>query len=62
MSYRRGKRRPIEVWTIEGEFIGIYPSLTKAAERADVCVSSVSSVLSGKLGSANRYVFKESKG
>lgn len=59
MSFRRGKRRSVDVWTKEGEYIGTFPSLSKAAERADVSISAVSYVLSGQRTSANGYVFKE---
>lgn len=57
--HRRGRKREIEVWTREGEYRGTFPSLSKAAEEADVSVSSVSQILSGLRSSANGFIFKE---
>lgn len=59
MSFRRGKRRSVDVWTKEGKYKGNYKSLSEAARDCDVSISAVSYVLSGQRTSANGYVFKE---
>lgn len=59
MSFRRGKKRTVEAWTVDGEYKGEYDSLTEAAKDCDVSLSSVSYVLAGKRNSANGYVFLE---
>lgn len=59
--YRRGKRRKVEIWTVGDEYVGTKDSLSEAAKECDVVPSSVSGVLSGRLNSANGYIFKEVK-
>lgn len=47
LSKKRPRYMPVDVYTLEGEYLGGYPSATAAAKELNVCVSDVTSCCYG---------------
>lgn len=58
---RRGKKRDIEVYKVDGEYVDTFRSARKAAEYCKITSTSIYLVLHGKLKQAQGYTFKERK-
>lgn len=56
---RRGQKRDIEVYKIDGEYVGTFRSARKAAEFCNITSTAIYLVLHGKLKHAQGYTFKE---
>ena len=52
------KLHPIEVWTVEGELVGVYPYKQLAAKELGIHKSSITMVIKGKIKSSAGYTFK----
>ena len=53
--------KSVEAWTVEGEYIGTYPSINKAAKEIGVCASTVYNQCTGKSKVGKVYQFKYEK-
>jgi len=58
---RRGQKRDIEVYKLDGEYVGTFRSARKAAEYCKITPTSIYLVLHEKLVHAQGYTFKEHK-
>lgn len=59
---RRGQKRDIEVYKLDGEYVGTFRSARKAAEYCNhISSTAIYLVLHGKLKHAQGYTFKEVK-
>lgn len=57
---RRGQKRDIEVYKLDGEYVGTFRSARKAAEYCNnISSTAIYLVLHGKLRQAQGYTFKE---
>jgi hypothetical protein len=50
---------PVEVYTIEGDFVGKYPTMSEAGRQLGVEKGNITKVIHGKANSARGYVFKQ---
>lgn len=53
-----GSAVPVEVYTIEGEFVGKYPTMSEAGRQLGVEKGNITKVINGKANSAKGYIFK----
>jgi hypothetical protein len=50
--------RPVEVWTVKGDYVGTYPSMNKAGKELGISPTTVWRQLSGRAKSGRKYIFK----
>lgn len=56
-----GSAVPVEVYTIDGEFVGKYFTMTEAGKHLGVDKGNITKVIHGKANSAGGYIFKSLK-
>ena len=54
----QAKRVPVRVFTVTGDYIGDFSSMSEAARQLDIWTQHISSVLRGKLRQTGGYIFE----